>query len=82
MSAWHKTRKCPRRNFVGNMTVPIGQKPSGWSKIKHQSSLLLKKNPNAYFYRHTEPGVVCYARVLLKRLIAFSVSYDIGHACA
>ncbi|KAJ2120501.1 hypothetical protein IW147_005032 [Coemansia sp. RSA 720] len=32
--------------------------PSGQSVAKYVASKLLKKNPNAYFYRHTEPGVV------------------------
>ncbi|KAJ2314198.1 hypothetical protein IWW54_001053 [Coemansia sp. RSA 2705] len=31
--------------------------PSGQSVAKFVASKLLKKNPNAYFYRHTEPGV-------------------------
>ncbi|KAJ2345700.1 hypothetical protein GGF43_005156, partial [Coemansia sp. RSA 2618] len=31
--------------------------PSGQSVAKYVASKLLKKNPNAYFYRHTEPGV-------------------------
>ncbi|KAI9499810.1 hypothetical protein GGI25_005960 [Coemansia spiralis] len=31
--------------------------PSGQSMAKFVASKLLKKNPNAYFYRHTEPGV-------------------------
>ncbi|KAJ2081354.1 hypothetical protein H4R24_002412 [Coemansia sp. RSA 988] len=31
--------------------------PSGQSMAKYVASKLLKKNPNAYFYRHTEPGV-------------------------
>ncbi|KAJ1956939.1 hypothetical protein GGI12_005173 [Dipsacomyces acuminosporus] len=31
--------------------------PGGQSVAKFVSSKLLKKNPNAYFYRHTEPGV-------------------------
>ncbi|PIA14112.1 hypothetical protein COEREDRAFT_35664, partial [Coemansia reversa NRRL 1564] len=31
--------------------------PSGQSIAKYVASKLLKKNPNAYFYRHTEPGV-------------------------
>ncbi|KAJ2813564.1 hypothetical protein H4S07_000593 [Coemansia furcata] len=30
--------------------------PSGQSVAKFVASKLLKKNPNAYFYRHTEPG--------------------------
>ncbi|KAJ2712115.1 hypothetical protein H4R19_002925 [Coemansia spiralis] len=30
--------------------------PSGQSVAKYVASKLLKKNPNAYFYRHTEPG--------------------------
>lgn len=35
--------------------------PSGQSVAKYVSSKLLKKNPNAYFYRHTEPGVEQWA---------------------
>ncbi|KAJ2451789.1 hypothetical protein EV183_003385 [Coemansia sp. RSA 2336] len=31
--------------------------PGGQSVAKYVASKLLKKNPNAYFYRHTEPGV-------------------------
>ncbi|KAI8320802.1 hypothetical protein GQ54DRAFT_249297, partial [Martensiomyces pterosporus] len=31
--------------------------PAGQSAAKFVASKLLKKNPNAYFYRHTEPGV-------------------------
>ncbi|KAJ2772554.1 hypothetical protein IWQ56_001328, partial [Coemansia nantahalensis] len=31
--------------------------PAGQSVAKFVASKLLKKNPNAYFYRHTEPGV-------------------------
>ncbi|KAJ2484367.1 hypothetical protein EV174_002487 [Coemansia sp. RSA 2320] len=31
--------------------------PSGQSMARFVASKLLKKNPNAYFYRHTEPGV-------------------------
>ncbi|KAJ2872641.1 hypothetical protein GGH93_003862 [Coemansia aciculifera] len=31
--------------------------PSGQSVAKFVASKLLKKNPNAYFYRHTEPGI-------------------------
>mgnify|MGYP001128864873 CR=1 FL=1 len=31
--------------------------PSGWSEARYVSSMLLRKNPNAFFYRHTEPGV-------------------------
>ncbi|KAJ2850585.1 hypothetical protein IWW36_001765 [Coemansia brasiliensis] len=37
---------------VSKRTVPSGQ-----SVAKYVASKLLKKNPNAYFYRHTEPGV-------------------------
>lgn len=29
----------------------------GWSKIRTLSSTMLYKNPNAFFYRHTAPGV-------------------------
>ncbi|KAJ1723600.1 hypothetical protein LPJ61_005811, partial [Coemansia biformis] len=31
--------------------------PGGQSVAKYVASRMLKKNPNAYFYRHTEPGV-------------------------
>ncbi|KAJ2401802.1 hypothetical protein GGI23_001155 [Coemansia sp. RSA 2559] len=34
-----------------------GMAPTGQSVAKYVASKLLKKNPNAYFYRHTEPGV-------------------------
>ncbi|RKP34915.1 hypothetical protein BJ085DRAFT_14701 [Dimargaris cristalligena] len=29
---------------------------NGWSSAKFVASKLFKKNPNAYFYRHNEPG--------------------------
>ena len=32
--------------------------PSGWSEARYTAFRLFRKNPNAYFYRHTEPGVV------------------------
>ncbi|KAJ1766650.1 hypothetical protein IW140_006252 [Coemansia sp. RSA 1813] len=34
-----------------------GVTPGGQSVAKYVASKLLRKNPNAYFYRHTEPGV-------------------------
>ncbi|KAJ2537753.1 hypothetical protein EV175_006627 [Coemansia sp. RSA 1933] len=34
-----------------------GMAPTGQSMARYVASKLLKKNPNAYFYRHTEPGV-------------------------
>eukprot|EP00123_Amoebidium_parasiticum_P021104 comp6161_c0_seq1/m.1989 comp6161_c0_seq1/g.1989 ORF comp6161_c0_seq1/g.1989 comp6161_c0_seq1/m.1989 type:complete len:363 (-) comp6161_c0_seq1:642-1730(-) len=57
--AWEKNGggTYSHNNPLGNMSVPIGPKPAGWSAIRHLSSKLLHKNPNAYFYRHTEPCV-------------------------
>eukprot|EP01134_Creolimax_fragrantissima_P003665 CFRG3665T1 len=44
------------KNVLGDGMGDIGAKPHGWSSIKHATSKLLKKNPNAFFYRHVEPG--------------------------
>lgn len=54
----------PNRHAPGDMPAgtSAGPKPAGWSNIRHISAQLFKKNPNAYFYRHTEPGVVCVWR--------------------
>ena len=36
---------------------PAGKiKPQGWSNSKFSAYKAFKKNPNQYFYRHTEPG--------------------------
>lgn len=32
-------------------------KAKGWSQVKAVTATLMPKNPNAYFYRHVEPGV-------------------------
>eukprot|EP00127_Corallochytrium_limacisporum_P004176 Clim_evm121s157 gene=Clim_evmTU121s157 len=46
------------KNIAGDgIKINMRSKPSGWSSIKFVSSKLLKKNPNAYFYRHCAPGV-------------------------
>ena len=36
--------------------IPLKPK-AGWSQARIDSFLALRKNPNAFFYRHTEPGV-------------------------
>lgn len=33
-------------------------KKAGWSSAKSNAAGMLRKNPNAYFYRHNEPGEV------------------------
>ena len=35
--------------------IPAGLKSRGWSDARAFSSTQLKKNPNAYFYRHVAP---------------------------
>ncbi|KAJ3281392.1 hypothetical protein HK104_011496 [Borealophlyctis nickersoniae] len=46
------------KNPLGEMKSAAGlKKPAGWSNAKWTSYLLLRKNPNAHFYRHTEEAV-------------------------
>lgn len=69
----HAPSAKPMHMWAGDAAgITLGPRPAGWSKIRHQSSKLLAKNPNAYFYRHTEPGVV---RVL-------SVTFVVMRRCA
>lgn len=65
------------RHALGDMPAgtSAGPKPAGWSNIRHISAQLFKKNPNAYFYRHTEPGVVC---VWHKRSCTCQVYFVVG----
>lgn len=36
--------------------IAKGVRPAGWSQAKFEASRMLRKNPNAYFYRHVAPG--------------------------
>lgn len=41
---------------AGAADVPSNLKAKGWSDARAFAASQLRKNPNAYFYRHTAPG--------------------------
>ena len=45
----------PSMQFIYYAAIPAGLKSRGWSDARAFSSTQLKKNPNAYFYRHVAP---------------------------
>jgi len=58
--AWDKNGggKYSHKNPLGEFKeVAKAAKPRNWSSAKFIASKLFQKNPNAYFYRHLEPGL-------------------------
>jgi len=58
--AWDKNGggKYSHKNPLGEFKeVTKSAKPRNWSSAKFIASKLFQKNPNAYFYRHLEPGL-------------------------
>ena len=49
--------------------VPKSQLPAGWSEARYFALKMFRKNPNMYFYRLTEPGVVRTRPSRLRRHI-------------
>jgi len=50
--------KYSRKNPLGEYKETVKTvKPRNWSSAKFVASKLFQKNPNAYFYRHLEPGL-------------------------
>ncbi|ORX47882.1 hypothetical protein BCR36DRAFT_413408 [Piromyces finnis] len=50
--------KYSRNNPLGEYKEKVKTvKPKNWSSAKFVASKLFQKNPNAYFYRHLEPGL-------------------------
>ncbi|ORX82778.1 hypothetical protein BCR32DRAFT_326702 [Anaeromyces robustus] len=50
--------KYSHKNPLGEFKETIKSvKPRNWSAAKYVASKLFQKNPNAYFYRHLEPGL-------------------------
>ena len=42
---------------LSSESISKAGKPQGWSDAKYVSYKMFKKNPNQYFYRHTEPAL-------------------------
>ena len=43
---------------IDKAQIPASLKARGWSDARAFAATQLRKNPNAYFYRHVEPGEV------------------------
>jgi hypothetical protein len=44
-------------SFKSGESISKVGKPAGWSDAKYVAFKMFRKNPNQYFYRHTEPGM-------------------------
>eukprot|EP00198_Chlamydomonas_reinhardtii_P007334 XP_001696670.1 predicted protein [Chlamydomonas reinhardtii] len=54
--AWEQGGGGKFQRKISKSDVPSNLKAKGWSDARAFAASQLRKNPNAYFYRHTAPG--------------------------